>query len=158
MEDDLIGPLEELEEAVIDYMQRSRGATLAKRFPMEHVMPDYDKCLTDPRYYPIAESVPAWGLQGYATCGFFTRDAVYTFFQSPDKNTIDYHDLIFPRNRSYVLLGVNQVLRHKASYSNIFMTAVAAPQQVRVRVCCLRACAALVVCPGFEMWRVGVTT
>lgn len=64
------------------------------------------------------------------TCGFFTRDAIYSFFARPDK--LDYNDLTFPANRSYVLLGVNQVLRKKAVYSNIFMTAVAAAQQVCV--------------------------
>lgn len=157
---------------MIEYMQQSRGATLHARFPMEHIQPDYEKCLTDPNYYPIAESVPEWGLQGYvesvpalidligsvcrvfvyglasvvlteswlfppkpnsyATCGFFTRDAIYTFFAGPDQ--IDYTDLIFPRNRSFVLLGVNQVKQQKAVYSNIFLTAVAAPQQVGPRL------------------------
>lgn len=49
---------------MIEYMKQSRGATLHASLPMEHVLPDYEKCLTDPTYYPIAESVPEWGLQG----------------------------------------------------------------------------------------------
>lgn len=49
---------------VIEYMKQSRGATLHSTLPMEHIIPAYEKCLTDPSYYPIAESVPEWGLQG----------------------------------------------------------------------------------------------
>lgn len=30
---------------MIDYMLRSRGAMLHARFPMEHIMPDYEKCV-----------------------------------------------------------------------------------------------------------------
>jgi hypothetical protein len=63
-EDDLLGPLSELEDAVISYMAESRGASLHARWPMEHIVPDTNKCLTDPTYFPVAESVPEWGLEG----------------------------------------------------------------------------------------------
>jgi hypothetical protein len=82
---------------------------------------------------PDDKFLDAWNMSGFATCGFFTRDALYTFISDVGMHTlptpspvtvklsmlthadpltqegVDYRDLYFPKNRSYVLLGVNQV-------------------------------------------------
>ena len=62
---------------------------------------------THPPTY-TAENIPAWNQSGIATCGFFSRDCLYTFLSLPDKGKIDYADLRFPKNRSFVMLGGNQ--------------------------------------------------
>jgi len=59
-EEYLIEPLAALEESVIAYMKESRGAKLHARWEMEHVLPDTQRCLTEPDYYPIAANVEAW--------------------------------------------------------------------------------------------------
>jgi hypothetical protein len=68
-------------------------------------------------------------LSGIATCGFFSRDCLYSFLALPDTGKIDYADLTFPRNRSFVFLGANQVRLQKVTYSNIFMTSILEPQK-----------------------------
>ncbi|TFJ80156.1 hypothetical protein NSK_008713 [Nannochloropsis salina CCMP1776] len=125
----LLPTLARLEEAVTAYMGRSRGAVLHARWEMEHILPDTQRCLTEPDYFPIAASVPEWNLTGFATCGFFSRDCLYTFLSLPTTGKVDYGDLTFPRNRSFVFLGANQVGLEKVTYSNIFMTATAEPQK-----------------------------
>jgi hypothetical protein len=59
-EEYLIPSLAALEESVIAYMGESRGANLHARWEMEHVLPDTERCLTEPDYYPIAANVDAW--------------------------------------------------------------------------------------------------
>jgi len=56
----LLPTLARLEEAVTAYMGRSRGAVLHARWEMEHILPDTQRCLTEPDYFPIAASVPEW--------------------------------------------------------------------------------------------------
>lgn len=80
--------------------------------------------------YSILPSLPRRrNLTGFATCGFFSRDCLYTFLSPPTTGKVDYGDLTFPRNRSFVFLGANQVGLEKVTYSNIFMTATAEPQK-----------------------------
>ena len=52
-EEELREPLQQLEEAVVSYMEKSRGAKVYARWEMEHVVPDLQQCLTNPDYYPI---------------------------------------------------------------------------------------------------------
>jgi len=59
-EEYLVQPLAVLEESVIAYMKESRGAKLHARWEMEHILPDTQRCLTEPDYYPIAANVEAW--------------------------------------------------------------------------------------------------
>lgn len=59
-EEYLLPSLAALEDSVISYMDKSRGAKLHARWEMEHVLPDTGRCLTEPDYYPIAENVKAW--------------------------------------------------------------------------------------------------
>lgn len=68
-------------------------------------------------------------LSGIATCGFFSRDCLYSFLSLPDTGKIDYGDLTFPRNRSFVFLGANQVRLQKVTYSNLFMTSILEAQK-----------------------------
>lgn len=128
-EEYLLPSLAALEDSVISYMDKSRGAKLHARWEMEHVLPDTGRCLTEPDYYPIAENVKAWNLSGIATCGFFSRDCLYSFLALPDTGKIDYADITFPRNRSFVFVGANQVRLQKVTYSNIFMTSILEPQK-----------------------------
>lgn len=59
-EEYLVQPLAALKKTIVAYMKESRGATLHARWAMEHVLPDTQRCLTEPDYYPIAANVEAW--------------------------------------------------------------------------------------------------
>ena len=45
---------------------------------MEHVVPDTEQCLNDPHYVPIFYPVPALNFSGWASCDWFSADALYT--------------------------------------------------------------------------------
>ena len=79
---------------------------------MDHIIPDVERCLVDPHYMPIFQPVAAWGFPGWASCDWFSADALYTILP----NTTELGALTFPVNRTYVVLGVNQPKLEKAIY------------------------------------------
>ncbi|EWM25226.1 hypothetical protein Naga_100089g2 [Nannochloropsis gaditana] len=112
--------LDKLEEEII-VAYASKGSKLSYRFPMDHIVPDIERCLTDPQYAPIFKPVPAWHFPGWPSCDWFSADALYTGL--PD--TTDLSALTFPTNRTFVVMGVNQPRLQKSIYSNLMLTAVA---------------------------------
>jgi hypothetical protein len=56
--------LDKLEEEII-VAYASKGSKLSYRFPMDHIVPDIERCLTDPQYAPIFKPVPAWHFPGW---------------------------------------------------------------------------------------------
>ncbi|GAB5037440.1 Hypothetical protein NocV09_07900100 [Nannochloropsis oceanica] len=110
-----------LEEKIIS-TYASKGSKLSYRFPMDHIVPDVERCLNDPTYAPIFQPVPAWHFPGWPSCDWFSADALYTGLP----NTTDLSALTFPLTRTYVVLGVNQPRLEKSIYTNLMVTAVAA--------------------------------
>ena len=60
----LHGSMKTLEERVVQAYDKA-GSRLSYRFPMDHVVPDIDRCLRDPHYMPIFQPVPAWHFPGW---------------------------------------------------------------------------------------------
>lgn len=75
-----------------------QGAALHRIFRMRHITPDIDRCLTDPDYQPIVDHpIPEFGVsEPISTCGFFSRDALYTWMADDPP----YSDLTFPADRA----------------------------------------------------------
>lgn len=55
--------------AVSRHMSQRHNASLHRIFNMSHILPDVDRCLTDPTYTPIEGDIPAFNITAIPTCG-----------------------------------------------------------------------------------------
>jgi hypothetical protein len=55
--------------AVSRHMSQRHNASLHRIFNMSHILPDVDRCLTDPTYSPIEGDIPAFNITAIPTCG-----------------------------------------------------------------------------------------
>ena len=114
----------DLDALMEDTIQKfSKTHDILYTMEIAHIIPDFTRCLTDPGYFPIFPPVPAWNFSGLGGfCDFFVRDCLYSVYPNIDSNPDVVADLLFPMNRSFIVIGVNQVLTGNCVYSNILMT------------------------------------
>ena len=98
-------------------------------FNMDHIIPDFNKCLTNSSYLPIFPNLPLWGVKSIpGFCDFFVRDSLYSVYPNIYASETVTNDLKLGINRTIAVFGINQVVAKQAMYTNMLLTAVSHPE------------------------------
>jgi hypothetical protein len=102
---------------------------LTHQIKLNHVIPDFEQCLTNNSYYGIFYPIPEWnftGLSGF--CDFFVRDSLYSMYPNVNSTSEILKDLKFYKNRTFIAVGINQVKMRQCVYSNLLISTLSHPE------------------------------
>lgn len=98
-------------------------------FRLNHIVPDFDQCLTNSSYLPIFPNLPAWGVKSIpGFCDFFVRDSLYSLYPNIYSSTNITDDLQFSIDKTFAIFGINQVYMKQAVYTNLLLTTSSHPE------------------------------
>lgn len=121
---------DELYELVVQTMQKLDKTHILKHvFNMNHIVPDFNQCLTNSSYLPIFPNLPQWGVKSIpGFCDFFVRDCLYSVYPNIYASETVTNDLKLGSNRTIAVFGINQVVVKQALYTNMLLTPVSHPE------------------------------
>jgi hypothetical protein len=115
--------------SLINNIIKKENKTLRYILPLNHVIPDFNQCLTNNSYYPIFYPIPEWNFKGIpGFCDFFVRDALYSIYPNTNSSNEVLKDFKFYNNRTFISIGINQVLMNQCIYSNLLITTLSHPE------------------------------
>lgn len=97
---------------------------------LNHVVPDLNQCLMNKSSYEVFFPIPELNFTGApGSCDFFVRDCLYSMYPNVH-DPVNLEAMRFTKNRTYTLVGINQVEMNTTIYSNLLITVLKNPENV----------------------------